>query len=138
MKVFRVEGDFVVGLGSQFGDRGMVHLLSLLDQVHRAELTHIVVDETGPVSEEELDMIVLLGFEVLLFEEVFALHPQMRNDAVVLQVQNQMFAVSVDAGEPLSQQFADKLSRIGLFDDPWVEGLDCFDGLGLGTQQHFF
>jgi hypothetical protein len=103
MKVFRVEGDFIVGLGSQFGDRGMVHLLSLLDQVHRAELTHIVVDETGPVSEEELDMIVLLGFEVLLFEEVFALHPQMRNDAVVLQVQNQMFAVSVDAGEPLSQ-----------------------------------
>lgn len=77
MKIVRGEGDFVVGLGPQFGDRGVIHLLSLLDQVHRPELTHIVVDETGPVSEQELDMVVLFGRKVLLFEEIFALHPEM-------------------------------------------------------------
>lgn len=53
-------------------------------------------------------------------------------------MQNQVLAISVDAREPLPEQFADELSRVGPLDDSWVECLDGLDDLWFGTQQHFF
>lgn len=62
----------------------MTKLFSLFDQVHRPELSDVVVDEAGAICELELDMVVFFGCEVFVAKEVFALHAEMGDDGVVL------------------------------------------------------
>lgn len=64
----------------------MLHFLSLLHQMHRSKLPHIIIHDTVPISEDKLYMIMFIFYVVLIIPNVLPLHPQVGDHRPVVEL----------------------------------------------------
>lgn len=104
----------------------MHKFLSFFNKMHSPEFSNIIIDETISISEDKLDVIVFFLLILLIIPYVLALHPQMRNDRIVIEFQDKVLTVTIDIRECLTYQI--------FYEDRWVYvfynlRVKCFDVL---------
>ena len=114
----------------------MLHLFSFFNQVHGSEFSNVIVDETSSVSKGKLDMIMFISG--LVCEEIFTLHPKMRDDGVIIEGEDEVFTVSTDPGETLPNKFVNEAMRFWFFDNWGIESLHSFNFLGFSSYEDVF
>jgi hypothetical protein len=69
--------------------------------MHSPKFSHVIVDEAIAISEYKLDVVMRILLEFVIIPDILALHPQMRNDRVIIEFQDEMLAIPVDIREGL-------------------------------------
>ena len=114
----------------------MFIFFTFFHEVHSPKFPHIVVNQIGSIGHHELDMVMFLWFEVLVFKKVFTLHAKMGDNRVSLKLKNKVLTVTINSGELLTNEKINEIIRSWVFDNIWVEGFYVFDCLWFWKHYH--
>lgn len=93
--------------------------------MHCSKFSHIVVDKTAPIDKNELYVVMFLLLIFVIIENILSLHPQVGNNGIIFEFEDEMLAISIDICEGLTDKSIYELGGIYFLYYVWIEGFYC-------------